>query len=208
MKKVAKKRGRPVSLDFKSQDWATYGVLKISDFKKAGISTSSLYRLVKTGEVEKLDTGYYIHKNSELLGVEREFALACAKFGRQSVIGGLTALFYYSLIEQIPSQVWVLVPSSNKKKHSRYHCVHTKVSSKVGVVVKGAYRIVTIERALVEALRLSSKIGLDTAYAAIGTALIERTTTIEKVHAEAKSLKLEKYFNQHWEAIVAMSKNQ
>ncbi len=197
-----------MSLDFKSQDWSTHGVLKISDFKKAGISTSSLYRLVKTGEVEKLDTGYYIHKDSALQGVEREFALACDKFGRHSVIGGLTALFYYSLIEQIPIQVWVLVPSSNKKKHSRYHCVHTKISAKVGVVDRGSYRIVTIERALVEALKLSSKIGLDTAYAAIGTALKEKRTTIDKIHAEAKSLKLEKYFNQNWEAIMAMSKNQ
>jgi predicted transcriptional regulator of viral defense system len=47
---------------------------------------------------------------------EIDFQVAYAKFGPDSAIGGLSALFYYNLAEQVPGETWVLIAPEKKSR--------------------------------------------------------------------------------------------
>jgi len=64
------------------------------------------------------------------------------------------------------------------------------------------YRIVTVERAVLEALKFITKIGERTAIKASREALATRKTTEAKLAKAAKELKLESVLAKHLEVIV------
>jgi predicted transcriptional regulator of viral defense system len=149
-----------------------------------------------------LGSGLYQHPDHEIAAETLDYVVAVSKFGPDSVIGGLTALFHYGLIEQVPHRVWVMVPPHVKSSDQRYRCLRTKTNPRLGVEDRGIFRITNLERTLVEALRYSSKIGLRVALRAVRTALVENRTTLQKIHRQAKALGLEKFVERNWEAIV------
>ncbi len=80
-------------------------------------------------------------------------------FGRiylhpESAVGGLSALFYYSLADQVPQQTWVIVPPNKRVSSKNYHLIRTKTPLKHGIVEHDGFRIVSIERAIAEGLSL------------------------------------------------------
>ncbi len=102
----------------------------------------------------------YLHADGNL-GRDIDYQVACTKFGPKSAIGGLTALFHYGLIEQVPGQVWVLVPP-NQITHARlYRLIRTKINPDRGIINENGYRIVSVERAVLEGLKMAKEIGLD-----------------------------------------------
>ena len=159
MQKKIKIRGRPPILTKALDRLKKLGVFQVADAKRVGISQSSLSRFVREKRIRSLEPRFYIHPESKLSGEELEFALACKKFGPESVIGGLTALFHYGLIEEVPGQIWIIVPYAKKSKDLLYKCIRSKTNPQEGVEDKTFYRITTLERTLVEAFRYSSKIG-------------------------------------------------
>jgi predicted transcriptional regulator of viral defense system len=171
--------------------------------KKLGVSQPTLSRWVKSGQLIKLSHGFYVHPKFEIPPESLEFAIACAKFGPQSAIGGLTALFHYGLTDQPPAEVWMVVPPLKAYSSSQYRTLRTKTSLKLGIDTFKFYRIVTIERAIVEALKFSTKIGQRTAINATRTALREGKTTEKKLGEMAKKLKLRSFFEKYWESIVS-----
>ncbi len=171
--------------------------------KKLGISQPTLSRWVKSGDLLKLSHGFYVHPKFEIPSEELDFAIACEKFGPTSTIGGLTALFHWGLTEQPPSQVWVVVPPLKAYSSSYYRTLRTKTSSKIGIDTFKFYRITSIERSIIEALKFSTKIGPRVAINAARIALREGKTTEKKLGEMAKKLKLRSAFEKYWEAIVA-----
>ena len=103
--------------------------------KKIGISQSTLSRWVDKGFINHVSRGLYIHPQSSVLPEHLDFAIACSRFGFKSAIGGLSALFYYGLIEQAPEQVWLIVPPSRKDESNqkKYKCLRTQTSLRIGI---------------------------------------------------------------------------
>ena len=178
------------------------GVFDVTRARKAGISKTSLLRLIKAGQIERVGRGLYLHTKTPIKPEVRDFAVACAKFGPKSVIGGMTALFHYGLIEQVPRTIWILVPYQKKSNERLYRCLRTKLPGHIGVEDRGSYRITGLERTLVEAFRYASKIGLRTAVHAARTALTQRLTSEKKIYQMARELKLENVIVKHWETVV------
>ena len=131
------------------------------------------------------------------------FQIACAKFGNDSAIGGLSALFHYNLVEQVPQQTWVLVPQGKLSRERGYRLLRTKANLKTEVVVKNGYKIVTVERAILEGLKLASKIGERTAIGAARKAIAQRQTTEGKLGKAAKEMDLTSVLQSYFEAIIA-----
>jgi len=177
------------------------GVFTLAQAAQLGLDQPRISRLVKSGLLNRVARGIYIHPEAE---VSREigFQIACAKFGDHAVIGGLSALFYYNLIEQVPQQTWVLVPQDKISHERSYRLLRTKTNLSEGVVAKDGYKIVTVERAVLEALKLSSKIGERTAIGAARKAIAQRLTTEVKLGKIAKQLALTNVFNKYFEAII------
>ena len=179
------------------------GVFSLEGVKKLGISHQTLYRWIEQGKIQQVGRGTFLHSSSELPPEEYDYATACAKFGTQAAIGGLTALFKYGLIEQVPQQVWVVVPSNRKTSQGIYRCLRTTTKFKEGIENFGHYRITNIERTLLEALKFASKIGPRVAIHATRKAIQDGLTTEMKLGKLADKLKLRKVFEKYWEAIIS-----
>lgn len=170
--------------------------------KKLKVSQPTLSRWVKNGQIIKLSHGFYVHPKFEIPPENLEFAIACAKFGPQSAIGGLTALFHYGLTDQPPAQIWMVVPPLKAYSSSHYRTLRTKTTLKLGIDTLKFYKIVNVERAIIEALKFSTKIGQRIAINAARTALHEGKTTEKKLGDMAKKLKLRSIFEKYWDSII------
>jgi len=177
------------------------GPFSIAQAKKIGISHQELSRLVKKERINRLERGIYIHSDGNFPR-EIDFQIACKKFGPQSAVGGLTALFYYNLADQVPGQMWMIVPPEKRASSKLYRLIRTKTPLDKGVIAESGYRIVSIERAIVEAFKLASKIGERNAIKAARIAIKNKQTTLRKIGMMAKELGLESYLTKHFEAIV------
>lgn len=178
------------------------GVFRTADAIAAGVSQPTVSRLAMKGAIIRLDHGLYCQRDTEIDLAAIDFITACARTGPDSVIGGLSALFHYVLIPQVPQQIWVLLPHRNRNKFPQYRIMRTNHDPKVGVDDEGTYRIVTVERAIVEAFKYASKLGYQTALTAARTALSEGKTSEEKLHEIATSLGLWPVMVKNWEAIT------
>ena len=100
---------------------------KINNLKKLGVFTAkeardllsisqpTLYRLKQEGLIESLVRGLFIHSSAKVEYENLDYIIACKIFGDEAVIGGLSALFYYNLVEQVPLNIWILTPPSKSK---------------------------------------------------------------------------------------------
>lgn len=175
----------------------------LGDAAKVGISRTTVARLVERNVFKKIERGLYSVPESEPLGEAYDFAVACKRFGPRSVIGGLSALFGYGLIEVVPTQVWVLVPSTVRASSSRYRLLRTKRNLTDGVVSKDGYRITSIERTLLDSLIFASKIGERNAVAATIRALRQKDTSDKKLFQLAKKIDALTILDRYWQSILA-----
>jgi len=177
------------------------GVFTLAQGKAAGISQQDISRLVATKDLVRLDRGIYLHPKTSL-DKDVGFQIAYSKFGPESAIGGLSALYHYNLAEQVPGEIWVVVPAEKRTREKGYKLIRTKTRLDKQIVDEKGYRIVTVERAVLEALKFLTKIGERTALKAAREALATRKTTEAKLAKAAKELGHESVMAKHLEVIV------
>lgn len=181
---------------------AGLGVFRTAQAEALGLSRWTIARLAERGDLVRLEKGIYHHRDAAVDVATLDFTVACLRLGPEAIIGGLTSLFHYVLIEQIPTQVWVLVPRSNKGKFPQYRVLNTKHDPRIGVVDHGSFRIASVERSIVEAFAYQTKIGLAIAIGAGRTALRERKTTEKSLWEMGEVLGRVDVMRNHWEALT------
>jgi len=177
------------------------GVFTLAQGKAAGISQQDISRLVAKRDLVRLGRGIYLHPKASL-DKDVGFQIAHSKFGPGSAIGGLSALYHYNLAEQVPGEIWVIVSPEKKTREMGYKLIRTKTRLDKQVTDEKGYRIVTVERAVLEALKFITKIGERTAIKAAREALATRKTTEAKLAKAANELELESVLAKHLEVIV------
>lgn len=177
------------------------GVFTLADVKNLGLSQQDISRLVATKDLRRVGRGIYLHPDAKL---DRDvgFQIASAKFGPQAAIGGLSALFHYNLAEQVPGQVWVLVPPDKRTRSRGYKLIRTKTTLDREIVNEKGYRIVSVERAVLEGLKFITKVGERTAIKAARDALAGGQTNEMKLWKAAKELGLESVLAKYLEVIT------
>lgn len=178
------------------------GIFTLAQAEEVGLSHQNLSRLVKEEKINRVGHGIYLHPQAKM-SREFGFQIACAKFGPEAVIGGMSALFYYNLAEQVPGHTWVLVPPEKRTSNKMYRLIRTKTGLDKGIVHGDGYKIVSIERAIIEGLKLASKIGERTAIKAARDAIRQKQTSLQKIGIMAKELRLDSYLAKYFEAIVS-----
>ncbi len=191
-------RGRP---KVELSELASTPLFRLGEAIKLGFSQPTIARAVARGELVHLEHDLYRHPESKLAPRIEEYAVACAHFGPDAVIAGLTALFHYALTDQAPRQIWLMVPANKRTRNSRYRLLRAQIINDKGVTNESCFRITNIERTLAEALRYSTKIGLETALRANRQAFRDGRTTPQKVLQMARELGIETTVLRHWEAI-------
>ncbi|MCX6106656.1 MAG: type IV toxin-antitoxin system AbiEi family antitoxin domain-containing protein [Proteobacteria bacterium] len=179
----------------------TLGIFTLSQAENLGLSQQELSRLVAADKLKRVSRGIYLHPEADLES-DVGFQIACAKFGPKAAIGGLSALFHYNLAEQVPGHTWVMVPTERKTRESGYKLIRTKVSLDKAIVTENGYRIVSLERAILEGLKFITKIGERTAVKAARDALAKGQSTELKLGKVAKELGLEAILTKYLEMIV------
>lgn len=177
------------------------GIFTLQDAEKIGLPQYAISRLVKSGTINRVGRGLYIHANAKATS-QTTFEVATAKFGPHSAIGGMTALYHYNLIEEVPSQTWIVVPPNVWTKEKGFRLMRTKSGTDVGINAEKGFRIVSIERALIEALKYSTKIGASVAIKAVRNAIKEKATTMNKLRKMATDLKMDSVLARHIESIM------
>ncbi len=177
------------------------GIFTLLQAEKVGLTQQELSRLVTVKKIKRVSRGIYLHPEADLDG-DVGFQIACAKFGSDAAIGGLSALFHYNLAEQVPGHTWVIVPTERKTREKGYKLIRTKTELDKGIVTQNGYRIVTLERAILEGLKFITKIGERTAVKAARDALAKRQTSELKLGKAAKELGLESVLIKYLEVIV------
>lgn len=177
------------------------GVFTLAQGKAAGISQQDISRLVAAKDLVRLGRGIYLHPNAHL---DRDvgFQIAYSKFGPDSAIGGLSALYHYNLAEQVSGEIWVVVSPGTRTRVKGYKLIRTKTRLDKEIVVEKGYRIVTVERAVLEGLKFITKIGERTAIKAARESLAQRKTTEAKLARAAKELGLDAVLAKHLEVIT------
>lgn len=177
------------------------GVFTLAQGKAAGISQQDISRLVATKDLVRLDRGIYLHPKTSL-DKDVGFQIAYSKFGPGSAIGGLSALYHYNLAEQVPGEIWMMVPPEKRTRENGYRLIRTNTSLDKQIIDEKGYRIVTVERAALEALKFITKVGERTAIKAAREALATRRTTEAKLAKAARELELESVLAKYLEVIV------
>lgn len=177
------------------------GVFTLAQGKALGISQQDISRLVAAKDLVRLERGIYLHPNAHL---DRDvgFQIAYSKLGPASAVGGLSALYHYNLAEQVPGEIWVVVPPGKRTRVKGYKLIRTKTRLDKEIIDEKGYRIVTVERAVLEALKFITKIGERTAIRAARESLAQRKTTEAKLARAAKELKLEEVLAKNLELIL------
>jgi predicted transcriptional regulator of viral defense system len=178
-----------------------FGPFSIAQAKEIGITQQELSRLVKEEKIHRMERGIYLHPKANIPR-EIDFQIAYKKFGSNSAVGGLTALFHYNLATQVPKQTWVLVPPERRVSSKGYRLIRTKTPLNIGIIEGNGYRVVSIERAIVEGFKLASKIGERTAIKAARIAIQQKQTTLKKIGVMAKDLGLDSYLTKYFESII------
>lgn len=177
------------------------GIFTLGEGKEIGLSQQSISRLVAAKDLKRVGRGIYLHPDAKL-DSDVGFQIAFAKFGPEAAIGGLSALYHYNLAEQVPGEVWVLVPPGKRTRVRGYKLIRTKTRLDREIVDEKGYRIVSVERAILEGLKFATKIGERTAVKAAREALARRQTTEIKLAKAAKDLSLESVVAKYLEVIT------
>jgi predicted transcriptional regulator of viral defense system len=180
------------------------GVFRSTQAEALGFSRWTLARLAERGDLVRVERGIYHHRDADVDPATLGYVAACLRVGPDALIGGLTSLFHYVLIEQIPTQVWVILPTTNRGKFPQYRLLHTKHDPTVGVTEQGGFRMATVERSIVEAFAYATKIGLSIAITAGRTALREGKATEKSLWETAEALGRVGVIRNNWEALTIL----
>ncbi len=172
--------------------------------EKLSISQPTFSRLAKSDLIEKVSRGLYLHTEADINFEHLDYIVACKRFGRNSVIGGLSALEFYNLTEQVAPIIWVLIPPERRvSSDSKYKTIKTKASSKLGVDTIDDFRITSIDRTLIESLKYQTKIGEGIVFKAITEAIKNNQTTEDRLYKMAKKLAMLSFLEKKWELLTA-----
>ena len=201
----ARKRGRkPRDRSAQLAELGRLGVFARADAIRAGLPPATISRLAASGAIQRLGRKLFAHPDCRIDPRLLDYVVACETMGPQAVVGGLSALFHYNLTDQVPTRLWLLVPATRQTSNRMYRLIRTTTDLALEVLSVDHYRIVTLERAIVEAFRYSTKMGLDTAFGAARTAIVDGRTTPAKILKAAQRLDLGRFLLKYWEALLTL----
>jgi len=177
-------------------------VFNLDTAREYGLSQPSVSRLLKRGVILRVGPGIYQLSDSITCQPDTlEFVRAAKRFGPKIVVGGMTALFRYGLVDEVPEQVWLLAPTKMKIVDNHYRVIRTSRSLTVGIVKHGGFRMVSLERAIVDAIVFSTKLGYSTGLQASIRAIKRNLTSESRIFEMAQSLGALKKVGVVWEAV-------
>jgi predicted transcriptional regulator of viral defense system len=184
-------------------------VLRAGDVARQGIHTSTLARLTKTGDLEKVGPGRYRLSRSTPTTEHHDLAVATAAVPR-SVVCLISALQFHDIGTQLPAEVWIAVPRGARVPRVSAPPIRVvNVSTAVfdlGIEehrIEGQpVRIYSLARTVADCFRFRNKVGLDVALEALTEAWRSKRLKLDELNRIAKKLRVQRVMQPYLETVV------
>jgi predicted transcriptional regulator of viral defense system len=184
------------------------GIARASDFIRAKIPVVYLMRLVKSGDIVRLDRGLYQEPRSVATDRFHAFAEA-ARRTPLGVICLISALDYHGLTTQVSGAVWMTIPQGSRVPNSNSFRIEVVRAS--GKVLSENIEIVIIEgvdvpifgvaKTIADCFKHRNKVGEDIAIEALKNALSQRLTTPAELRSVAETNKITSIMGPYLKAL-------
>lgn len=200
---MQKKYEKQIRLLLKKQ-----GTVRSQDFSEHDVPRVILSRMVKRGEIERIERGLYRSPNTQMS--EKETLVSVALKVPRAVFCLLTALQFYELTTQLPRQVWIAMPHGSKKPAMDYpplqmiQLTGKTYSEGINTVIcdQVPIRIYSPAKTVVDCFKFRNKIGLDVALEALKDALYQKKITSDELFYFAKIERVVKIIMPYMEAMA------
>lgn len=174
------------------------------DAVSCGLSKAYLTRMVRRGMLQRLCRGVYQSSGIDDGGNEEMYRVAALRCGIPSAICLLSALEFYHLTDQIPKQIWVLVPANKRIVSKDLKLIRSrKPRWDIGILKKEHYWITTLERTLIDGLLAKKWIGSQVALDAVRRAIKQNKAKLGDLYDMAKKMGVEHRVHAYLEALAA-----
>ena len=183
------------------------GIARSRDFEAAGVPRIYLQRLRDEGLLTQPGRGLYALANSQF-SAHHSLAEA-AKSVPTGVIGLLSALQFHELTTQLPSQVWMLLPS--KAWAPRRSPVTLKILRASGEALQAGVEQQLVDRVVVpitspaktvaDCFKYRGKIGLDVAIEGLRDCLTKKRATRDEIWRYAAIDRVQNVMRPYLEAL-------
>ena len=185
------------------------GIVRLVEFRNAGITAATISRMVRDGAVARLARGLYQRSDAPL---DANHSLAeAAKRVPKGVICLVSALAFHGLTDQLPKKVWVAIgntdwaPNRDNLPIRTVRFTDTLLAHDVEAhVIEGVtVRVFGAARTIADCFRHRSKVGLAVAIEGLQEALRQRKATAGQIAREAQKGGVATVMRPYLEALTA-----
>lgn len=188
---------------------AAGGILRLSEFREAGVTAATLSRMEKDGDVVRLARGLYQRPDADL-DAHHTLAEAAKRFPK-AVICLVSALAFHGLTDQLPAKVWIAIGRNEWTPRPGDIPVRTLrfsedlLADSVGIhVIEGVpVKVFGVAKTLADCFRHRGRIGLPVALEGLQEALRQRKATPAEIARAAETGGVATVIRPYLEALTA-----
>jgi predicted transcriptional regulator of viral defense system len=159
------------------------GLMRLSEFRQAGITAATISRLEAAGEISRLARGLYQLPDADV-GVHHALAEA-SKLVPTGVVCLTSALAFHELTDRVPARVWLAIGSKDWRPRAKYPPMRFAYFSnkqlEMGLErhnIEGVtVTIFSITKTLADLFRYRRLVGIDVAIEGLREAIRQRKAT-------------------------------
>ena len=186
-----------------------HGILRLVEFRAAGVTATTISRMEKSGEVVRLARGLYQLSCAEL-DANHSLAEAAKRFPK-GVICLVSALAFHGITDQLPRTVWMAVgrndwvpkPSDMPVRVLRFSHGLLEESVETHEIEGVAVKAFSVAKTIADCFRHRNKIGLAVALEGLQEALRQRKATPAEIASAADAGGVATVIRPYLEALTA-----
>lgn len=188
---------------------AARGIVRLTEFRNAGVTAATVSRMVGDGEVIRLARGLYQLANSPL---DTSHSLAEAtKRVPKGIVCLVSALAFHGLTDQFPRKVWLAIgksdwtPKSDGTQLRVVRFTETLLSESVEThMIEGVpVKVFSAAKTVADCFRHRSKVGLSVAIEGLQETLRQRKATPGEIARQAERGGISTVIRPYLEALTA-----
>ena len=169
-----------------------YGIMRLSEFKAAGITAATISRMSQSGDLTRLARGLYQLADAPL---DANHSLAeAAKRVPNGVICLVSALAYHGLTDQLPPIVWMAIgtkdwaPKDSNRTMRIVRFAHSLLKASVETVYieRVPVKIFGVAKSIADCFRHRRSVGQNVALGGLTEALRQRKASPAEIASHAK----------------------
>ena len=186
-----------------------HGMLRLTELQKRGVAATTISRMVKNGEVDRLNCGLYQLNDAEW-DTYHSFARAAKIFRGKGVICLLSALEFYGLTDWMPDQTWVAIEKHSWKPHCSKQLISVvqysehmlNYSQEVHRIEGVDVKVFGVAKTVVDCFRHMRRVGFEFAIEGLENSLKFQMTTRSELEVHAKKGRVWKFMAPYIDAAV------